>query len=157
MDTPAPPQAMLPPPIPSKDRDHLRTLSVCHYVFAGLSVLGLGFLGVHYAIMKTVFANPQMWENAKEQPPFDPQELFGYFQWFYVLGGFVMVVMGVLTLMSGRFLARRVNRSFSMVIAGLNCMVFPFGTALGVCTLIVLTKESVARLYAESDADGIQR
>jgi hypothetical protein len=143
---------MQPPPVPSKDAEHLRTLSICHYVVAGLSLFGIGFLFLHYMIMKTVLTNPEMWKNAKEPMPFSPQEFFGWFQWFYLIMGVFILASGVLTLMSGRFLGRRVKRTFSLVIAGLNCLFFPFGTVLGVFTLIVLTKESVMRLYAEAES-----
>ncbi len=44
--------------------------------------------------------------------------------------------------------ARR-HRTFSIVIASLSCMSFPFGTILGVFTLIVLVRPSVKILYGE--------
>lgn len=141
---------MQPPPVPSKDAEHLRTLSICHYVVAGLSLFGIAFLALHYAIMSTVFGNPKLWEKAKEPPPFDPVQFFHLMQWFYLLIGLFILACGIVTLMSGRFLGKRVNRTFSLIIAGLNCLFVPFGTILGVFTLVVLTKESVIRLYEES-------
>jgi hypothetical protein len=54
--------------------------------------------------------------------------------------------------LSGRFIQRRVNRTFSIVVSGFLCLFFPFGTILGIFTLIVLTRESVIRLYAEAKA-----
>ncbi|MEN3943959.1 hypothetical protein WJU23_21835 [Prosthecobacter sp. SYSU 5D2] len=138
---------MTPPPLPSKDRSHLRTLVICHYVAAGLSVFGLAFLGLHYAFVKHFFANPKLWEKAKEQPPFDPAEFFGFIQWFYLAMGLIMVAGGVLTVISSRCIQRRVSRTFSIVVAALNCLQFPLGTLLGVFTLIVLSRDSVAQLY----------
>jgi hypothetical protein len=38
---------------------------------------------------------------------------------------------------------------FSLVIAGVQCMFAPFGTALGVFTIIVLTRDSVRRQYPD--------
>ena len=148
---------MQPPPIPNKDAENLRTLAIFHYVVSGLSLLGLGFLGLHYSIMRMVFDNPQMWEKAKSPPPFNPAEFFHLFQWFYLLFGVLIVVSGILTLMAGRYIHRRVNRTFSIVIAGFNCLHFPFGTLLGVFTLIVLTKDSVMRLYTEAAAERAAR
>lgn len=142
---------MQPPPIPNKDAENLRTLAICHYVVSGLSLLGLGFLALHYAIMRMVFDNPKLWEKAKEPPPFNPTEFFHLVQWFYLIFGVLIVAGGILTLMSGRFIHRRTNRTFSIVIAGLNCLQFPFGTLLGIFTLIVLTKDSVMRLYEQSE------
>ena len=42
-----------------RDREHLKLLAIFHFVFAGLAFVGIGFLCVHYAIMHTVFANPE--------------------------------------------------------------------------------------------------
>jgi hypothetical protein len=139
---------MPPPPLPNRDADHLRLLAVFHFVYAGLSFLMIGFIVLHYAMMRTMFANPKMWENAKEQPPFDPQEFFNIFIWFYILGAVFTLIYVVLNVVSGMFLLKRRHRLFSMVTAGLNCLGVPLGTVLGVFTLVVLTRDSVARLYA---------
>ncbi|MDB6003844.1 MAG: hypothetical protein JWR15_831 [Prosthecobacter sp.] len=141
---------MQPPPIPNKDIDHLRTLAICHYVVSGLSLLGIAFLVLHYSILRMVFGNPQIWQNAKQPPPFNPAELFHLFQWIYIIAAVFMVVGGLLTLISGRFIQRRVNRTFSIIIGGLNCMHFPFGIILGIFTILLLTKESVMQLYSDS-------
>lgn len=139
--------------MPSRDSEHLRTLSICHYVVAGLSMFGIGFLLLHYMIVKTVFATPQIWKHTKEPMPFSPQEFLAFFQWFYLFMGLFILAAGILTLMSGRCLGRRVNRTFSIVVAGLNCLFFPFGTILGVFTIIVLTRDSVAQLYVQSEPE----
>jgi len=36
---------------------------------------------------------------------------------------------------------------FSLIIAGINCVQFPFGTVLGVFTFVVLLRDSVRELY----------
>ena len=50
--------------------------------------------------------------------------------------------------MSGFFLRQRRRRTFSLVMAGINCMNMPLGTVLGVFTVIVLLRESVRQAYA---------
>ncbi|WP_395735680.1 hypothetical protein [Prosthecobacter sp.] len=143
---------MQPPPIPSKDAEHLRTLAICHYVSAGLSIVGLAFLFFHYSMMNMFFGNPRIWEKSQAPMPFNPAEFFQAFKWFYLAFGVFSLVSGILTLISGRFIHRRVNRTFSIVIAGLNCLHMPFGTLLGIFTLILLTKDSVIHLYAQAKA-----
>ncbi len=142
---------MQPPPIPDKDAEHLRTLAACHYVVSGFAILGIGFLVLHYSIMRMIFGNPQIWQNAKQPPPFNPADFFHLFQWFYLFAAVFLIVGGILTLISGRFIHRRVNRTFSIVIGGLNCIHFPFGMILGIFTILVLTKESVMQLYSQSE------
>lgn len=141
---------MTPPPVPSPDADYLRVLAICHHITAALTLLMSGMIPLHYALMKKVFTSPAMMKTQPGQPvmPFDPAEFFAIFQWFYVIGAFFMIVAVVTAFLSGRFIQRRVNRLFSLIVAGFLCLFFPFGTALGVFTFIVLTRDSVRRLYS---------
>ena len=56
--------------------------------------------------------------------------------------------MSFLNVLSGLFLLKKRNRLFSLIIGGLNCLQIPFGTALGVFTLLVLSRDSVRHLYS---------
>ena len=46
-------------------------------------------------------------------------------------------------LYSGLFLRKQTHRTFSLVVAGLDCLLIPWGTVLGVFTIVVLTRDSV--------------
>jgi hypothetical protein len=127
------------------DSDHLNLLSIFHFVGAGFAVLGILFLLAHYAFLHTIFENPKMWENQKGGPP--PAEFFAIFKWFYVIGGIWFAVSAILNVLSGLFLRARKHRTFSMIVAGINCLHMPLGTVLGVFTIIVLVRDSVRQLY----------
>jgi hypothetical protein len=129
------------------DAEHLKLLAVFHFVLAGLAVVGLGFLFMHWFFMSSIFDNPEMWKNAKNgaQPP--PKEFFAIFKWFYAFMGAMTVGGGLACLISGLCILRRRARMFSIVVAGVSCLGFPFGTALGVFTLVVLLRESVREDY----------
>ena len=62
--------------------------------------------------------------------------------WMFVIMGTVFILVGwsmaVCIIIAGRKLKRRKNRIFCMVVAGIECMFMPFGTVLGVFTLIAL-------------------
>ncbi len=131
------------------DAEHLKLLSIFHFVVAGLAFCGLGFLFLHYLIMSTVFANPEMWKSHNGSPPF-PKDFFKIFIVFYILIGGVIIVAGSLNLLAAMFLRQRKNRIFCLVVAGLNCLQVPFGTVLGVFTFIVLLRDSVRETYARS-------
>ena len=107
-------------------------------------------MGLHYTLMKQVFGNPEFWAKMKDKPPFDPVAFFGIFEWVYLAGALFFIASAVLTWLSGRWIQQRKGRIFSIVVAALNCLHFPLGMALGICTLIVLNRESVMRLYEES-------
>ena len=136
------------PPLPRDQRkidaDHLNLLSIFHFVGAGLALFGLMFVFVHYMMFHAIFANPEMWKNQKEAPPV---ELFMIFKWFYVVFAFWFVVSGVLNVISGLFMRARKHRTFSMVVAAINCLHVPLGTVLGIFTIIVLIRDSVREVY----------
>jgi len=76
--------------------------------------------------------------------------------WLFVIMGTVFIVLGwsmaVCILLAGRKLKKRQNRIFCMVIAGVECIFMPFGTILGVLTLIALNKDSIKDIFAERHA-----
>lgn len=53
----------------------------------------------------------------------------------------------VLNLISAFRLTDRNSRTFSLAVAGLNCVNWPFGTVLGIATIVVLRREQVMALY----------
>jgi ABC-type phosphate transport system permease subunit len=142
---PLPPMAPLPRDQRNIDTDHLNLLSIFHFVVAGLALLGILFLFAHFEFMHYIFTNPEVWQNQKGGPP--PQQIFSVLIVFYIIGGIFFVVSAILNVLSGLFLHARRNRTFSLVVAGINCLQMPFGTVLGVFTTIVLLRPSVRELY----------
>jgi len=139
----------IPPPFlspPSKDAEHLKLLAIFHFVFAGLAVLGIAFLYLHYAIMSTVMNDPKFWRVQKARG-FSPQEFITVFRLCYLFPGILFLGGGLINVLSGSFLRARTNRMFSLIVAGLDCLQIPLGTVLGVFTIIVLMRDSVRALY----------
>ncbi|MCA9080593.1 MAG: hypothetical protein KDA58_08535 [Planctomycetaceae bacterium] len=141
------------------DADQLNLLSVFHFVAAGLSVLGILFLILHYMMFQTMMNNPRMWKppGGGPGPEMPPQEFLNLFVWFYVAMGFMFVIQGLLNVASGMFLRSRTNRAFSLVVAGINCLQVPLGTILGVFTIIVLMRGSVRDLYEMVAGNEVDR
>ena len=137
------------PPLPRDQRkvdaDHLRLLAIFHFVGAGLALVGLLFLVVHYSFMNVFFSNPKMWEGQKGGP--SPGEFFAVFKWLYVFFGLWFVTCFALNVISGLSLLAGKRRVFSLIVAGLNCVHMPLGTILGVFTIVVLLRDSVRELY----------
>lgn len=140
-------------PAYDRDRDHLRLLSIFHYVLGGIGIALSSIFIIHVIMGLVIFINPDVFtsSNAANAPPPPPRELglvFVAIGSLIILGGWTL---GTLTILSGRKISQIRARTFSLVMAGINCLGFPFGTALGVCTLIVLMRESVSKLYAEAE------
>jgi hypothetical protein len=134
----------------AEDENQLNTLAICHYVYAGLLGLG-GLLGLVYVVFGIIFAAsiasspPPAGAHGSPGPP--AAAIGGIFA---AIGGFIMLLVwtkAAVVAYSGMSLKKRQRRTFSFVIACICCMNIPFGTALGVFTLVVLSRASVKALY----------
>jgi hypothetical protein len=127
------------------DADHLKLLSIFHFVGAGLALIAILFLLGHFAMFHAFMANSNFWENQRQAPP--PREFFAIFKWFYLVLAVWFAGSGILNLLSGFRIRARRHRTFSLVVAGINCVHVPLGTVLGVFTIIILARDSVRELY----------
>jgi hypothetical protein len=57
--------------------------------------------------------------------------------------------LAIAVAMAGSQLKRRAAYNYCLVVAGIECIFMPFGTVLGVLTLIVLMRPSVKALFGE--------
>lgn len=131
-----------------RDAEHLKLLSIFHFIVAALGVVGIAFLGLHFAFMRAIVMNPETWKNAKSGPP--PAFIMDIIPWFYAFALLVIVAGSVLNLLSGLFIRKRRHRMFSIIVGGLNCLQVPLGTLLGVFTIVVLARDSVRQTYESS-------
>lgn len=127
------------------DADHLNLLAVFHFVVAGLALAGIGFLFLNWFMMHSIMHNPAIWQNQKSGPP--PRGLLAVFEIFYGVFGVALLLNGIANVISGLCIRRRVYRTFSLAVAGFNCLAFPFGTILGIFTIMVLVRDSVVEAY----------
>jgi len=152
---PIPPVAPLPRDQRNIDVDHLNLLSIFYFVMAGFALMGILFFVGYYEFMNYMFTNPDMWKNQKGGPP--PAEFFDMFAVFkcvFVAFQSLYAVIGGLNLMAGLFLRQRKHRTFTLVVAAINCLQIPLGTVLGVFTIIVLIRQSVVELYKETEGSS---
>jgi len=126
------------------DAGHLNVLAIFHFVAAGMALLGIAFLGLHYALFHAFLSDPAMWAKQKNPPP---KEFFAMFEWFYVVFGVWFGASAIFNLISGLCIRRRTHRNFSIMVAAFNCLQMPLGTVLGVFTIIVLMRDTVREVY----------
>ena len=127
----------------SQDEEHLRLLSIFHYIAGGLTAVFALFPLIHLAIGLFLLLAPERLEMNNAAPRF--------VGWLFVIIPAVFIVCGlslaVCMIVSGRFLAGRRHYLFCLVTAGVECIVMPFGTVLGVFTIVVLTRDSVKGMF----------
>jgi hypothetical protein len=125
------------------DEQQLKLLSTLHYVWAAFQAF-TGLIGVLFiAAGAFISFMPQLAET-KNPPP----AWFGAI--FTGLGIVVLVLIetsAVLMFLVGRYLSRRTHHTYCMVMSGINCLSIPFGTALGIFTILTLQKPSVRATF----------
>lgn len=126
------------------DAEHVRLLAIFHFVSAALAFVGVIFSSLYFLLFQVVFSNPEIMQSQQGPPP---AEMIMIFRWFTGLFVAWFLVSCIGNLLSGMFLRARRHRTFSTVIAAINCLHIPLGTILGVFTLVVLGRESVRKLY----------
>ena len=130
------------------DEEHLKLLSLGYMISAGVAAFFSAF-GLFYILMGIVFSEafshtPTAIGKAGEQPP-------AFLGWIFVGMGLVIFLLAIgvaiARFWTARCIKQRKSRTFCMVIAALGCLEFPYGTALGVLSFIVLGRESVAKQF----------
>ena len=132
----------------NQDTEHLKLLSVFHYVLGGLLGCCACFPIIHLAIGILLLTAPPGFHGQKNDEA--ATALVGVM--FTVIPA-AMILLGwataICVLVAGRFLARRVHYTFCLVVAAILCTFMPLGTVLGVLTIIVLLRPSVKALFEE--------
>jgi hypothetical protein len=124
---------------------HVRLLAIFHYVLAGLgllfSLLPVFYIAIGWAMLTGAFAF-----GGKAANPSPPE-----IGWIFVAVGVALLLVAlsfvVLVALAGLFLARTRHWTYCVVIAALACAFFPLGTALGVFTIILLSKPEVKAAF----------
>ncbi len=165
-----------------EDLNHLNLLKILHFVYGGLGIFGTVIFCAFQSIFLSFFisnsekfdeelrrhAEQMSRENSESfHPDFNEfseafsvkegTEFFGSLMLIMVVVFCVIGLVGsILNILSGKYLGEHRNRIFSIVMACLNLLSMPLGTALGIFTLITLTRQSVCDLY-EENTGGKQR
>lgn len=126
------------------ENERLNLLAIAHYVFGGLSALLSCVLIIHFFLGLFIATAPHAFGGGNQGPPTFVGILMSLFSACIMVAGWLY---GGLTIFSGLSIKRRQRRIFSLVMAVFNCLSIPFGTVLGVCTILLLTRESVKRQY----------
>ena len=146
-------QSAGPPPHPQalQDAEHLKLLSIFHYVMAGLTAL-VGCIPILHVVIGIVMVSGGL-PSSPSSPP--PPPAFG---WLFIgFGGLFILLawtMADVQFLTARWLGARRNRIFCFVIGCIECASVPLGTALGVFTILTLQRPSVRALFDGPDPGG---
>jgi hypothetical protein len=133
------------------DEEHLKLLSLGYMVSGGLAAM-FSMFGLLYVFMGIVMSvalshAPQTAGKPGELPP-------TFVGWFLGAIGLTMF-LAMIAMAAAKFwvalsIRRRKSRTFCLVIAAIGCLEFPYGTLLGALSFIVLSRDSVVRLFTST-------
>lgn len=124
----------------------LKVLAIGYYIQAGVlafySLFVLGYSAFVVAILNMIQQSPQA--GARDIPAWLGPLMSGI-----LLGAFAALLCFALGhFLTGRWLAQHRHRLFCQIIAGISCLGFPYGTALGIFTFFVVNRPEARRLFA---------
>lgn len=157
-------------------REHIRLLSIFHYVVGGIGYLVSLIPCIHLAMgifflvaPENIFEPPkppnitvssigespslEAEKSASEVREMTPNEvfparlfglMFTIIPAIIILGGLIVSTMIVI---AGKRLAAYRSHTFCLVVAGIECLFMPFGTVLGVFTILTLIKPEARQLF----------
>jgi hypothetical protein len=136
----------------TQDENHLNILSIFHYVVGGLAALFAFFPIIHLVIGLLFLFGAFEETNGNDE---FPAKIFGI---IFVVFPLIFMIMGWLfagfLIAAGRQLSKRKRYTFCLIIAGIECIFMPFGTVLGIFTIVVLTRPSVKALFEANITDS---
>jgi len=133
------------------DAEHLRLLRLGYFIAGSVTAVVSCFLIFHTVFLLIFGLNPQLFNapNQRGTPP--PPGLFlglaGLLMTFMVAGW----IFGALQIYAGICLGKRRHMTCVFIIGIIECLFLPWGTALGVLTILVLSRPSVAALFREGE------
>lgn len=128
----------------NNDAEQLKLLTTFHYVVGALVGLFSCFPVIHLVIgIAFVLGGGGIFAVGEAPPPF--------FGWVFIGVALFIITLGwtlaVNVLIAGKCLARRIRYNYCFVVACVMCIFMPFGTVLGVFTIVVLSRDSVKATF----------
>lgn len=135
------------------DDEHLRLLAY-GYLFSGVMTALFSLLGLVYAVMGLLMSTllAAAASSGSHGGSMPPQSLGVFFGIFGLIFFVIALSLAIAKFMAASRIRRRSSRTFCLVVAGISCLGIPYGTVLGVCTFMVLCRDSVVGLFAAPEA-----
>jgi hypothetical protein len=133
----------------SRDEEHLRLLKIFYYIFSGITAFQASIPLIHVAIGIIILIAAAAGGGEERGPP----AFLGLL--FVCVGGAIVLIgwtLAICAFFAARCLSRRTAYVFCFAIAVLNCLFIPYGTVLGIFTIIVLVRPSVKAIFERTRA-----
>ncbi|MHC4563673.1 MAG: hypothetical protein ACYS8X_13000 [Planctomycetota bacterium] len=136
----------------NQDLEHIKLLSIFHYVLGGLVGLFAFFPVIHLVV--GIFILTGAFDGGHGEPP--PRFvglMFVIMASVFILGGWALA--SCLLVAAGSL--RKCRRyMFCFITACVSCIVMPLGTVLGIFTILVLSRPGAKALFGRGNASPAQ-
>ncbi len=130
-----------------KNLENLRLLGVFYYVVAAFAAM-IALIPMIYFTIGSVLLVVSLFNLRAMFPLTFVGGVFVLVASFLILLG---AAFGTCLFFAGRFLRQARHYYFCLVTGGVACVFFPWGTILGVFTLVLLSKEEVKALFTTEE------
>jgi hypothetical protein len=131
-----------------QDRQHLHLVSVFHYVVGGLAGV-FACLPIIHLVLGIAMVTGRLGRPADAPVLHVVGTLIITLAAVFILAGWTFAALLIL---AGTYLRGQTHYTFCLVMAGVACAFFPFGTVLGVFTILVLSRPAVREAFVPANA-----
>lgn len=109
-----------------------------------------GIITLLFAILPILYIFLGVFLFEKNQIPDEDAHFVAYFMMITGITVFlILLVLGILTLLTAKYLGEKRNYDFIFVMAVISCITGIFGIILGIFTILELNKPHVKRLFGK--------
>lgn len=126
-----------------EQKNNMELLSTLHYVWGGLTLLAALFVFIY------VIAGAGLLFSGIYSGELSTQMTGGIFMFFGFFGFLLVVTIGILSILCGKYLKERRNRIFCLVMSGLACTNAPLGLLLGIFTIMEMEKPEIKKEFED--------
>jgi hypothetical protein len=138
----------------NQDEQYVKILGIFHFVVAGISALFACFPIIHFVVGLGMLGLSL--GTGVSKGSFPEAVVPGLVGLLFTLVAGSVILLGwafaVCVALAGLFLLKKRHHLFCVVMGGVECMFMPFGTVLGVLTIVMLMKPSVKAMFGISEA-----
>ena len=136
------------------DSEHLQILSILHYVMAGFATLGACIPLVYLTIGLALLGGSTVQDSGDASAGM--AFTGGIMTLIAIPLAILFILQAVCMFLAARWVGVARNRMFCFINACVLCMHAPLGTALGIFTIIVLSRPSVMQRFEANQAGYFQ-
>ncbi len=124
-----------------EQKNNLDLIATFHFVWGGLKIFASLFVLIYVVIGAGLLVAGTQSSETEMQLTGGVFLIFGLFTFLLV------VALGILSILCGKYLREKRNRMFCLVMSGLACASAPLGTVLGIFTILEIEKPEIKALF----------